>query len=351
MTKLFISYGREDLASAERLYRQLKKLTGIEPWFDRIHLLPGVSWKPAIRKAIRESDYFLALLSSSSVKRRGYVQKERKDALAILDEFPEDQPYLIPIRLDECELRSEKLCEIQYVDLFRGWNRGLQKILSTINSQPERPRTSGSAQLPAPYRYRCGIVDLDNGLTNLPEVCSLLNSIQNFFHFTHPSITLRNRRPRSFEGSLNFDIDALPKSFYEEKHDYLNVDLLACLTRYPLAGTDDDLGRFWNYFSAPTQADGTIHFVSTHELYEAAKQAACSFEKAVVYNIVSQLIVYFASDVGFHDEVRGCIMDFCEERSVMVKGLKRMRLCASCSKSLKNNELRSAVQAMLQAET
>jgi hypothetical protein len=126
MKKLFISYGREDLASAERLYRQLKKLTGIEPWFDQIHLLPGVSWKPAILKAIRESDYFLALLSSSSVKRRGYVQKERKDALAILDEFPEDQPYLIPIRLDECELGSEKLCEIQYVDLFRGWNRGLQ---------------------------------------------------------------------------------------------------------------------------------------------------------------------------------------------------------------------------------
>jgi hypothetical protein len=289
----------------------------------------------------------LALLSSSSVQRRGYVQKERKDALAILDEFPEDQPYLIPIRLDERELPSEQLGEIQYVDLFRDWNRGVQKILSTINSQPEKPRTSASAQLPAPYRYRCGIVDLDNGLANLPEVCALLNSKQSFFHFTHPSITLRNKRPRSFDGSLNFDIDSLPKSFFEEKQENLNVDLLACLTKYPLAGTDGDIGHFWNYFSAPTQVDGTVHVVSTHGLYEASKQARCSFERAVVYNIVSQLIVYFANDVGFHDQVRGCIMDFCEERSVMVKGLKQMRLCASCSKSLKNNELRVAILAIL----
>jgi TIR domain len=350
MKKLFISYGREDQDSAEKLYKRLKSLSDVQVWYDQVHLLPGVSWRPAIRKAIRESDYFLALLSTSSVKRRGYVQKERKDALSILDEFPEDQPYLIPIRLDECDLPSEKLGEIQYVDLFRDWNRGIEKILSTINSQPERLRSSGGALLPGPYRYRCGIVDLDNGLTNLPEVCALLNSTQKFFHFTHPSITLRNKRPRSFEGSLNFDIDVLPQSFFDEKHEYLNVDLLACLTKYLLAGTDDDLGRFWNYFSAPTQRDGTIHVVSTHELYESGKQARCSFEKAVVYNIVSQLIVYFASDVGFHDEVRGCIMDFCEERSVMVKGLKRMRLCASCSRSLKNKELRSAVQTILQAE-
>jgi hypothetical protein len=349
MKKLFISYGREDIDFANKLYSRLKTLIGVQIWYDEIHLLPGISWKPAIRKAIRESDFFLALLSSSSINRRGYVQKERNVALEILEEFPEDRPYLIPIRLDDCEV-PERMHEIQYVDLFRDWNRGLQKILSTINSQPERPRTSGSARLPAPYRYRCGIVDLDNGLTNLSEICSLLNSNQNFFHFTHPLITLRNKRPRSFEGFLNFDIDALPKSFYDEKHEYLNIDLLACLTKYLLAGTDDDLGYFWNYFSAPTQADGTIHFVSTHGLYEAGKQAGCGFEKAVVYNIVSQLIVYFASDVGFHDEVRGCIMDFCEERSVMVKGLKRMRLCASCSKSLKNNELRSAVQAILQAE-
>jgi hypothetical protein len=349
MKKLFISYGREDFDFAEKLYRRLKTLIGVQVWFDEVHLLAGISWKPAIRKAIRESDFFLSVLSSSSVNRRGYVQKERNVALEILDEFPEDQPYLIPIRLDDCEV-PERMREIQYVDMFRGWNRGLQKILSTIHSQPERSRTGGNARLPAPYRYRCGIVDLDNGLTNLAEICSLLNSSQNFFHFTHPSITLRSKRPRSFEGSLNFDIDALPKSFYHEKHDYLNVDLLACLTKYLLAGTDDDLGHFWNYFSAPTQADGTIHFVSTHELYEAGKQAGCGFEKAIVYNIVSQLIVYFASDVGFHDEVRGCIMDFCEERSVMVKGLKQMRLCDSCSKNLKNNELRSAVRAILQAK-
>jgi hypothetical protein len=52
-----------------------------------------MKWEPAIRKAIRESEFFLALLSEKSNSKRGYVQKERKNALDVLEEFPEDQVY------------------------------------------------------------------------------------------------------------------------------------------------------------------------------------------------------------------------------------------------------------------
>lgn len=347
MKKAFISYAREDIEAARKLYKILERVPSIDPWFDEVNLLPGMKWEPAIRKAIRESEFFLALLSKRSATKRGYVQKERKDALDILDEFPEDQIFFIPIRLEECKLPSERLRGIQYVDFFPDWERGLQKVLQSISLATEHSSTEES--IPIGYEYRCGIVDFDNGLTNLTQICRRLNSIQSFFHFNHPDISLRKRKPRLFDGVPNLYISSFPESFYEQKSDYLNVDVVACLTQYLLAFEDDGT-VFWNYLSAPSQTDDTFLFISTNQLYEVSKQAGCTFEKSIVYNILSQLIVYFAANLGFHKEVRGCILDFCTDRSVMVKGLKRMRLCDKCSAKMKNAELKAAVQALLSDE-
>ncbi|QTA82990.1 Sulfatase-modifying factor enzyme domain-containing protein [Desulfonema limicola] len=62
--KIFISYTREDYDIAKRLYDDLKK-AGIDPWMDKVNLLPGQNWKIHITKAIKESKYFIALLSSN----------------------------------------------------------------------------------------------------------------------------------------------------------------------------------------------------------------------------------------------------------------------------------------------
>lgn len=56
--KVFISYATEDYDKARRVYDDLKK-AGVEPWLDRVDLLPGEKWKFAIKKAIRERKYFL----------------------------------------------------------------------------------------------------------------------------------------------------------------------------------------------------------------------------------------------------------------------------------------------------
>ncbi len=54
MPKVFISYARADRDSARKVFTNLNAADGIEPWFDMESLLPGMKWKPAIRKAIRE---------------------------------------------------------------------------------------------------------------------------------------------------------------------------------------------------------------------------------------------------------------------------------------------------------
>ena len=130
---VFISYSREDPEHAERLYSDLKKV-GLTPWRDKDALRPGENWKIAIRTAIKNCRFFIPLFSSKSVDKIGYVQKEFKYAIDIFDKFPENKVYIIPARLDDCNL-PERLEEIQYVDLFPDWNNGLTQIFDTFRSQ------------------------------------------------------------------------------------------------------------------------------------------------------------------------------------------------------------------------
>jgi hypothetical protein len=41
--------------------------------------------------------------------------------LEILDKYPESKVFIIPVRLDDCEVSDSKLKEINYVDLFPSW--------------------------------------------------------------------------------------------------------------------------------------------------------------------------------------------------------------------------------------
>ena len=78
--KVFLSYAREDADTARRIYNDLKK-QGIIPWFDEEDLLPGQKWETVIKKEIRESDFFLLLISSYSMGKRGFCAKRTEDSL------------------------------------------------------------------------------------------------------------------------------------------------------------------------------------------------------------------------------------------------------------------------------
>ncbi len=126
--KVFISYAREDIDTARRLYADLK-MTGIVPWMDKIDLLPGQNWKFHITKAIRESSFFIALLSSKSLSKRGFVQKELKLALDILGEFSDEDVFLIPARVDDCQPEDERLKYLNWADLFPSYEAGRDEIM------------------------------------------------------------------------------------------------------------------------------------------------------------------------------------------------------------------------------
>jgi hypothetical protein len=72
---VFIGYAGKDFNGAKKLYEDLKQ-AGQNPWLDKESILRGWNWKVAIRKANRNSRYFIALFSLNSVGKRGFVQKE-----------------------------------------------------------------------------------------------------------------------------------------------------------------------------------------------------------------------------------------------------------------------------------
>jgi TIR domain-containing protein len=127
-TTIFISYAREDFDAAKKLSEDLKR-AGLTPWLDKKSLVPGQNWRASINNAIKKSRYFVPLLSSNSVGKRGFVQKEFKHSLDVLDEVPESQIFIIPARLDDCEIPYKKLKDIEYVDLFPDWNKGVQRLI------------------------------------------------------------------------------------------------------------------------------------------------------------------------------------------------------------------------------
>jgi len=91
---------------------------GFDIWFDEERLLPGQDWNREIIHAVRNADTVIICLSQSSVTKSGYYQKEIRLTLDTADEKPEGAIFIIPARLDECNV-PERISRFQWVDLYK----------------------------------------------------------------------------------------------------------------------------------------------------------------------------------------------------------------------------------------
>jgi hypothetical protein len=139
--KIFLSYAREDYAQAEKLYDSLNSIPSIDVWLDRKSLLPGQNWKEGISDAIRDCNLFLVLISTKSNDKVGHYQKEIKEALEILDNYPNNKVFVVPVRLDDCTPHNKRLADLQRVDIFpeSEWYIGITQLmrLFQFHRQPE----------------------------------------------------------------------------------------------------------------------------------------------------------------------------------------------------------------------
>jgi hypothetical protein len=151
---VFISYVREDSHEVDRLQRAFD-LAGIRVWRDTADLWPGEDWRTKIRNAITDNALvFIACFSRQSVAREKSYQNEEL-VLAIEQlrlRHPED-PWLIPIRFDDCQIPDRDigggrtLTSIQRADLFGERNdEDTARLLASVRRILER-RSANSAVL------------------------------------------------------------------------------------------------------------------------------------------------------------------------------------------------------------
>jgi hypothetical protein len=127
---VFIAHSKKDRTDVLSLYSFLTGW-GFLVWLDEKNLVGGQNWEHEIRKAIDKSKAFLICLSSRWVASRGFVHKELRLALRVLDELPADSIYIIPARLDPCDVPSS-LKHLHWVDLFK--EDGRDKLLAAVKA-------------------------------------------------------------------------------------------------------------------------------------------------------------------------------------------------------------------------
>jgi hypothetical protein len=142
---VFLCHASEDKDTVTSVHAQLLAF-GFQPWLDKVDLVPGHDWQCEIRKAIRASNFVIVFLSTNSVSKRGYVQKEFKLALDALDECPEGAIYLIPVKIDECEV-PQKFAHLHYVSLREPG--ALEKIAKAIRRHSSKIESSAVPSLSA----------------------------------------------------------------------------------------------------------------------------------------------------------------------------------------------------------
>ena len=139
--QIFLAHAEVDKPDVRALYQRLRE-AGFQPWIDDEDIIPGQNKREEIPRAIKESDLFIACLSSRSVNQAGDLMRQLRQSLDRMAEMPPGEIYLVPLKLDRCEIpnlqRHEegiKLQDYQSLDYFAedGWD----KLLKTIRTKSE----------------------------------------------------------------------------------------------------------------------------------------------------------------------------------------------------------------------
>jgi len=126
--RVFLCHSKGDKSIVRDLYHRLRN-DDIEAWLDEEDLVAGQDWELEISRAVRAADVVVVCLSKDSVTKAGFVQKEIKLALDVADTQPDGAIFLIPLKLEECEV-PERLRRWQWVNLFeqQGYTRLVEAL-------------------------------------------------------------------------------------------------------------------------------------------------------------------------------------------------------------------------------
>ncbi len=178
----FISYVWEDSGEVDRLQRLLEA-ADVPVWRDTASLRPGDDRRTRIRDAItRGALVFIPCFSSRSAARRTSNQNEElRLAIDQLRMHRPDDPWLIPVRFDDCDIPDFELgagltlASIEPADLFGpGRDQAAGRLVSAVRrlfrpsaslvAEPARPVPALVTPVAVPVRAFTWIVEANPGL-------------------------------------------------------------------------------------------------------------------------------------------------------------------------------------------
>lgn len=128
---IFLIHAHSDRETVHKLHQRMVK-DGLNVWLDAEHLQPGQDWQKEIRNALLKCDVVIVCLSPGFDKQRGYRHEELKLALEKANFLSDDQVFIIPVRLEECEM-PESLRHLHRVDLFKP--SGYKKLIHALRER------------------------------------------------------------------------------------------------------------------------------------------------------------------------------------------------------------------------
>jgi len=104
------------------------------------------------------------------------------------------------------------------------------------------------------------------------------------------------------------------------------LDYLVGVVRQPIL-IESQQKLDWDYFAV---AQGHEALVSTDGVHDYAETAGRSYEAAVGYLVLGITANAIQDEDLYHEETRGCLFDYNDDRDSLVEGLRAFRLCAPC---------------------
>lgn len=138
--KVFLCHAKEDDSRIKNLYIRLREYD-IDPWYDKEKLVVGDRWEKEIIEAIENTDFFAICLSQKSIKKTGFIQREIKLAVKEYQRRPQQLAFLLPVRLEPCEVPNIKLDEVttlsefHWIDLFEEEENSLKQFAEGVKKQ------------------------------------------------------------------------------------------------------------------------------------------------------------------------------------------------------------------------
>jgi len=150
---IFLCHSSNDKAAVRQLYQMLLR-GGFDVWLDEEMILPGQDWEREITHAVRHADTIIICLSHGSITKSGYYQKEIKLALDVADEKPDGAIFLIPARLEECDV-PDRLARFQWVDLYKPPE--YSKLIKALRSAEAKKEEANNIATDTNTRVEMGI--------------------------------------------------------------------------------------------------------------------------------------------------------------------------------------------------